>query len=649
LREILRRMLVWLGLTGKLVLHSAWILVLSLGILVGLTWYRARTVIRNELRKTEVVRVEQWAIRNAAAIRDADAWKIADALVSMGHDPYVVYAGFFDRSGKPIAHQGDEQAYLRPHRLELLIPIKSSGETGEALEPSPPPLPGLVADTREAARAVPLGERIRLALEGAENTGEDLRGWIEVTLATEPLDAILWRVVTQLAVVSSVLLVLGVLLTWALVRQIVVPIRILKRHAEWISEGRLDEPFHLVPRPPDEVGDLATTFSVMASILKSRREELDAQILERTRALQAARLLSGSAEIQEGDAARRLVKLVHDLKSPLTSIHAFSEILLDEDPVAGGDPGERRRFLESIRSESERLAAMLDGLLREPAGSPDGEGGEGVDPGDPVWDDAIAAAVAAEAADDGNPETHAAGALRRVLVATGDDPLRELIRDAFASDGTEVVEAADAISTLRLARETLPDGVVLDLLMDGGEALTVLGDLRGDRRTSGIPVLPMSVVRDGDRLRAGAVSFQPKPLDRDRFLGAVRSALAADLAGPARILVVDDDRYVAEAVGAFLSREGMEVQIVSGGEEALLAARVDRPDLIVLDMKMPGLDGVDVIRRLRASPESTDRPVILMTAHDIPRADQSGWPGVTLSRESFLKGVRSALREAALR
>jgi CheY-like chemotaxis protein len=259
-----------------------------------------------------------------------------------------------------------------------------------------------------------------------------------------------------------------------------------------------------------------------------------------------------------------------------------------------------------------------------------------------------AVAAAEDAASAGGGPPSGAG-LRRILVASADDPLRALLREIFSGDGAEVIEASDAISTLRLARQMMPDGVVLDLLMEGGEALTMLGDLRQDRRTEGIPVLPISVVMQGDRLRAGAVSFQPKPLDRDRFLAAVRSAVGEDSGKPGRVLVVDDDRYVAEAVGALLAQQGMEVQLAAGGEEALLAAREDRPDLIVLDLKMPGLDGVAVIRRLRALPETVDRPVILMTAHDIPREDQTGWPGVDLSREMFARGARAALREAALR
>ena len=644
MRETLRRILSWLGLTGKLVFHVAWILTLSLGVMIGATWLRARTVIHDELRKTEMVRVERWAIANRVAIESADRWKIADALVDLGHGPYVVYAGFFDRAGQPIAHQGEEDAYLLPHRLDLLIPIRAAGGAGPAIVEIPPPLPGMVSDPRDAARAVPLEDRIRRALEGVAGDGDHPRGFIDVTLATEPLDSLLSALLARLLVLAAVLLGGGLLATWALVRQMVLPLRILKEHAAWISDGRLDEAFHLVPRPPDEIGELATGFSVMASVLKARREELEAQIVERTRSLQMARMWAAPSEL-DGIGSGRLARAAHDLKTPVTSIRAFAEILLDDEAVGADD---RRRYLETMLRESDRLARMIDELGREraPLAAVEAEATPG---GDAEWDEALAAAAAAEAADIALPGPREVATLRRVLVASADDSLRALLKLAFSNDGTEVVEAGDAVSALRLTRETLPDGVVLDLLMEGGEALTMLTDLREDRRTERIPILPLSVVRDGERMRAGAISFQPKPLDRERFLAAVRSALPADLGRGARVLIVDDDRFIAEAIGTLLSREGMETQIASGGEEALLAARGDRPDLIVLDLKMPGLDGVEVIRRLRARPETMERPVILMTAHDIPREDQAAWPGVSLTRELFLKGVRAALLEVSLR
>ncbi|MBI3449079.1 MAG: response regulator [Acidobacteria bacterium] len=639
MRETTRRWLSRLGLAGKLVAHVGWILGLALAVTIGSTYYLARGTVRDQLRLTEIARVERWAARNGAAIQAGDPWKIGDSLADVGRDPYVVYAGFFDRSGKAIAHVGDEQANTRSHRLDILVPVRRAAASpgGSPKGDERAPLPGTLSDPREAERAVPLSERFRRALEGSGEDPAALRGWIEITLATEPLDSLLSKIVWRVSFAAAACLAFGLFATWLLVRQVVAPIHVLKEHVEWISEGRLDEPFHLGPRPPDELGELSTSFSIMAGILRSRREELDAQIVERSRALHLAR--------SEAEAAFRPAAIAHDLKTPLTGIKALAEIV-GEDEL---DPAERRRYLESIRTEVDRMAQRIDDLTR-PAADPILERSAPAQAGDPLIEEAMAAAAAAEEA--AFSGAMAPQAPRRFIIASADEPLREILREILAGDGAEVLEAADAVSALRLARQASPDGLVLDLLMEGGEALTMLGDLREDSRTERIRVLALSVVRDGDRFQTGAFSFQPKPIDRERFLGAVRAAIPARAGATSprgKVLVVDDDRYVAEAVAGLLSREGLDVSIAGGGEEALLAAREDRPDLIVLDLKMPGVDGVQVIRRLRAHPETRERPVILMTAHDIPRQDQTGWPGIPLTRESFVRGVRAALQEAGAR
>lgn len=83
--------------------------------------------------------------------------------------------------------------------------------------------------------------------------------------------------------------------------------------------------------------------------------------------------------------------------------------------------------------------------------------------------------------------------------------------------------------------------------------------------------------------------------------------------GPGRILVVDDDATVADVVARYLRREGYEVETVGDGRVALDRALADPPDLVVLDLMLPGLDGLEVCRRLRAL---APVPVIMLTARD---------------------------------
>ncbi len=86
--------------------------------------------------------------------------------------------------------------------------------------------------------------------------------------------------------------------------------------------------------------------------------------------------------------------------------------------------------------------------------------------------------------------------------------------------------------------------------------------------------------------------------------------MATDLTG-ARVLVVDDDTALAEVVGRYLERDGFVVSYAADGTEALATALATLPDLLVLDLMLPGLDGIEVCRRLR---EVAPIPVVMLTA-----------------------------------
>ncbi len=89
---------------------------------------------------------------------------------------------------------------------------------------------------------------------------------------------------------------------------------------------------------------------------------------------------------------------------------------------------------------------------------------------------------------------------------------------------------------------------------------------------------------------------------------------AAGQPAPGRILVIDDDPTVAEVVAGYLTRAGHHVDRAADGHRGLALARAHRPDLLVLDLMLPGIDGLEILRRLRAAEDGADLPVVLLTA-----------------------------------
>jgi CheY-like chemotaxis protein len=81
-----------------------------------------------------------------------------------------------------------------------------------------------------------------------------------------------------------------------------------------------------------------------------------------------------------------------------------------------------------------------------------------------------------------------------------------------------------------------------------------------------------------------------------------------------RILVVDDDPRLLHVVAMYLSIEGYDVDTASNGEEGLRRVEAQRPDLVILDVMMPGIDGLEACRRIKSDPETRHIPVVLFTA-----------------------------------
>lgn len=122
------------------------------------------------------------------------------------------------------------------------------------------------------------------------------------------------------------------------------------------------------------------------------------------------------------------------------------------------------------------------------------------------------------------------------------------------------------------------------------------------------------------------------------------STVAAKLL-PARILVVEDERDIAALVAYHLTKEGFRVRTAEGGAEALEAAAAERPDLMVLDLMLPGFSGYEVLQEIRRRPELVDMPVVVLTAR---RDEADRVKGLELGADDYITKPFSP-RELVLR
>ena len=209
----------------------------------------------------------------------------------------------------------------------------------------------------------------------------------------------------------------------------------------------------------------------------------------------------------------------------------------------------------------------------------------------------------------------------KILVVEDDRDLALLLRHQLESEGYQVILAGGGEDALWLAREEQPQLITLDIMLPDVDGFVVLEQLKDHPVTAPIPVVITSVLAESDQGYAlGAVDYVVKPFSEDRLLETVRNALAPLAGGePHKLLVVDDDPDILTLMEEALTFHGYHVSTASGGQEALDQVQASQPDLILLDLRMPGVDGYEVIRRLKSEEATRPIPVIVITASPVDK------------------------------
>ena len=221
-------------------------------------------------------------------------------------------------------------------------------------------------------------------------------------------------------------------------------------------------------------------------------------------------------------------------------------------------------------------------------------------------------------------------ASRTALVVEDDYKSAELIRVQLQAEGFEVLHAASGEAALILAVQQPLTLITLDILLPGMDGWEFLDRVRQLPTLSAVPVVITSILADQKNSFAlGAAAVIQKPVARQELYETlVNLGLFPRVAGRLlRILVVDDDPKAVDVMALGVLGLASTVLRAYGGSEAIDIARKELPDLIVLDLMMPEVNGFDVVAALQERPETSRIPVLVVTAKSITPEDRQQLDG----------------------
>jgi CheY-like chemotaxis protein len=294
----------------------------------------------------------------------------------------------------------------------------------------------------------------------------------------------------------------------------------------------------------------------------------------------------------------------HVINSRLNALVGFSSVLLDERAHAL-TPEERREYLKHIHDSALKLSEVARSLT-----------GSRANPDAPAIVDP-----------DRRPPD--------ILVADNDQGSRQRIEPFLKRAGYEVVYVDNGPRVLEKASHMQPLAILIDAALPPNGAAGVIRELRKDPRTRDIPLVVLAAP-NGPPLAVADGEILTKPIDRQQLVQLmVRFDLMADgkraKKMPANVLIIDDDPQAVSLVKAILKPYNVRVSAVDSARAGIEQALRNKPDLVILDLVMPGVDGFEVVAALRRDKDMSRVPILVHTAKTLTAEDRQRLEGTVES------------------
>jgi signal transduction histidine kinase/CheY-like chemotaxis protein len=220
-------------------------------------------------------------------------------------------------------------------------------------------------------------------------------------------------------------------------------------------------------------------------------------------------------------------------------------------------------------------------------------------------------------------DLEARGEGKKLIMCIDDDPgVITLYKRYLEKLDYRVIGVIDPTKAVEEAKRMLPYAITLDVMMPQKDGWDVLAELRKTPEISNTPILVCSIIQDKTRgFSLGAADYLVKPITEDelrRALDRVKRDRPVN-----KILVVDDEPSALQLLKRILAAQPQYTVLeATGGVQALNIVQHNKPDLILLDLMMPEIDGFAVLEYVKSNPDTHDIPVIVVTAKEITREDR---------------------------
>lgn len=220
---------------------------------------------------------------------------------------------------------------------------------------------------------------------------------------------------------------------------------------------------------------------------------------------------------------------------------------------------------------------------------------------------------------------------KSLLIVDDDEDNRNILCRRLEKEGYTVISASSGQEALDILRFEQFDMILLDVMMPEIDGYEVLLRIKADSGTVNTPVIMISAIREKDAvincLGLGASDYLLKPYNMDIVNARIRRCLGTwhginhernwqEMMRHSNVLIVEDDEFNRDLLQRRIEKSGFNTLCASNGKEALEVLENENFDLLLLDLMMPGIDGIEVLKRIRADKKYARIPVIMVSALD---------------------------------